>query len=270
MKTRPGDLIASSSLIDMATKQVLIQLVSTFHLSLSALTAIIRGTVTIMAPDRHDVDPKSVAPVVIHFNDPAEYGRRMEFGMGNRRDTLTPFDTAPGPIIHPNDFTTSFCPVETRITAQVFRIMAASMTSNGILAKPRQLLVGSNNGDLFSEPNFYQAAGGYGKRPGQHGSPNQRLQPPIHHFTPTPAPAQIHPNLANLIKDGMVPETRSHSSHSRALHLRSLGAWKHYSLKQLSEITVINVGRGFSWLETNGTSLQNYLNIDTTGTAIQH
>jgi len=68
----------------------------------------------------------------------------------------------------------------------------------------------------------------------------------------------------------MVPETRSHSSHSRALHLRSLGAWKHYGLKQLSEITVINVGRGFSWLETNGTSLQNYLNIDTTATAIQH
>lgn len=68
----------------------------------------------------------------------------------------------------------------------------------------------------------------------------------------------------------MVPETRSHSSHSRALHLRSVGAWKHYGLKQLSEITVINVGRGFSSLETNGTSLQNYLNIDATGTAIRH
>ncbi len=167
----PPTMTGVSSLIDMATKQVLIQLVSTFHLALSALTAIIRGTVTIMAPDRHDVDPKSVAPVVIHFNDTAKYGRRMEFGMGNRPDTLTPFDTAPGPIIHPNDFTTSFCPVEAGITAQVFRIMAANSTSNGILAKPRQRLVGSNYGDLFSEPNFYQAAGGCGKRPGQHGSP---------------------------------------------------------------------------------------------------
>jgi hypothetical protein len=98
-----------------------------------------------------------LAPVLrpYSYSSSQKYGRKVQFGIRNRLQTFAPFDTPTGPRIHLHDFTTSFCSVETRITAKILSIMAADLTSTGVVAKSRQFSIRFHSSLLCSKLPHY-------------------------------------------------------------------------------------------------------------------
>lgn len=75
--------------------------------------------------------------------------------------------------------------------------------------------------------------------------------------------------VSRFYPDGIVDSDEVKQDNETRRRVRAIST-KHYGLKIPSEVIAINVERGISRVETNGTSLMNYANVDAMATAIDH